>query len=285
LRQIFRDVRFRQAMSLAINRDEINKLVYLGNAKPRQATINSSASFFKQEWADNCAQYDVKKAEELMLEMGLKRGADGNWLRPDGKPLQFMLEYPPQEGPKKEVNELVGKYWNAFGVQVDVQGREKTYLLTRCQGGQQDCSSWHANRELERAAWVEGWYGSKLGVGGGDCLTYAQGWKDWINSGGKTGVEPPAEAKEMLDAYYAWQKAGWGTPEYTAAAIKVHDLMAKSLYVIGTCGEGVFPVVVSNNLENAFTDDQISGKERFWWGAAPWLLWTLNGAQLFLKDA
>lgn len=284
LKKIFRDVRFRRAMSLAINREEINKLVYLGMGKPSQATINSSASFFKKEWAENYAQFDVKKAEQLMIEVGLKRGADGIWQRPDGKPLAFMLEYPAEEGPKKEVNELVGKYWKAFGVQVDVQLREKTYLITRVQSGQQDCSSWHANRELERSAWVEGWSGSKLGVGGSDCLTYAQAWKNWISSGGKSGVEPPKEALDMVDAYRKWQSYGFGTPEYTAAAIKVHDMMAETLYVIGTVGEGPFPVVVSNNLENAFTDDELSGKKKYWWGAASWLLWCVNGPQLFLKN-
>jgi peptide/nickel transport system substrate-binding protein len=45
LRSIFNDVRFRQAASLGIDRNEINELVFLGQATPRQATINESASF------------------------------------------------------------------------------------------------------------------------------------------------------------------------------------------------------------------------------------------------
>src|SRR5207248_8445746 len=50
LKKIFGEVRFRQAMSVGINRGEINELIFLGQAAPRQATINESASFYKKEW-------------------------------------------------------------------------------------------------------------------------------------------------------------------------------------------------------------------------------------------
>ena len=53
--RIFNDVRFRQAMSMAINRKNINELVFLGQAVPRQATMHDSVSFFKKEWADGYA--------------------------------------------------------------------------------------------------------------------------------------------------------------------------------------------------------------------------------------
>ncbi len=39
LRKIFNDLRFRQAMSLALDRDEIVEVVHLGKAEPMQATL------------------------------------------------------------------------------------------------------------------------------------------------------------------------------------------------------------------------------------------------------
>jgi peptide/nickel transport system substrate-binding protein len=47
LKKLFNDVRFRQALSLSIDRNEINELVFLGQGTPRQSTINEDASFFK----------------------------------------------------------------------------------------------------------------------------------------------------------------------------------------------------------------------------------------------
>jgi peptide/nickel transport system substrate-binding protein len=193
---VFRDVRFRQAMSVAINRKAINELVFLGLGSPRQACIHSSASFFKKEWADAYAQYDVALANKLLDQMGLdKKGPDGVRLMKDGKPLAFQLEYVPQEGPKKEVCELVVKDWQAVGVKADAQAREKAFLQTRENAQQHDASGWQVDRTLERAFWCEGWGGSKLGPGGSSIVTYAKEWQNWINSGGKTGVEPPRKPR------------------------------------------------------------------------------------------
>ncbi len=280
LKQIFGDVRFRQALSVAIDRNEINELVFLGQATPRQATINESASFFKKEWADNYAQYDPALANKLLDAVGLdKRGPDGVRLRPDGKPMAFQLEYLPHEGPKKQTFELVVKQLAKVGLKVDAAERERSYLLTRLNAGTHDASGWHVDRQLERAAYT---YGStqKLGPGGDSAITWGKAWRDWFISGGKSGTEPPQEAKDLFDAYGKWQETVMGTPEYAQAGIKVYDLIARNLWVIGIVGEGPSPVVIKNNLENVFAAD----KKRSWWGAAEWFWLPYAPEQWYFKD-
>ena len=206
-------------------------------------------------------------------------------LRPDGEPLTFMLEYVPQEGPKKEVCELVVAHWAAVGIQADPYAREKNYLSERQAAQEQDVTGWMVDRCLERAVWVEGWGGSKLGPGGSSAITYASQWKSWLRSDGKSGTEPPEPAKELVAAFDEWQMHPMGSPEYTEAAIRVHDLIAEVLYVIGVIGEGPTPVVVSNNLENVFPDDVRSGERKYWWGASEWFLLPTHAEQWFFKDA
>ena len=53
LREVYQDVRFRRALSLAIDRDEINKIAYFGLGVPRAATLNPSTSFYKPEWGED----------------------------------------------------------------------------------------------------------------------------------------------------------------------------------------------------------------------------------------
>ena len=90
LRKIFQDVRFRQALSVAINREEANELVTTGLLTPRQASSASNSIFHRDKWAKNYAQYDVKLANRLLDEMGLKW--DGKYrLRPDGEKLTKFL--------------------------------------------------------------------------------------------------------------------------------------------------------------------------------------------------
>jgi peptide/nickel transport system substrate-binding protein len=95
LRKIFEDRRFRQALSIAINRDEIWKLIYLGMGKPRQCSLISGVAFYDPEWEKMWAEYDPKKANELLDKIGLnKRDRDGFRLRPDGKTLALTITFP-----------------------------------------------------------------------------------------------------------------------------------------------------------------------------------------------
>ncbi|MGH2562204.1 MAG: ABC transporter substrate-binding protein, partial [Thermomicrobiales bacterium] len=280
LKSIFADVRFRQALSLAINREEINELVFLGQGTIRQATINESASFFKQEWADHFVAFDLDEANRLLDEMGLdQRNGDGIRLRSDGQPLEFQLQYLPQEGPKQEVCELVVRHWAEIGLAVTTSARERNFLLERITNGEQDATGWHVDRQLERAAYTYR-ASSKLSPGGDSIIRYAQGWRDWFASSGEAGVEPPPEAQEMASAFDAWQQTVMDTPEYTAAATTVHDLIAQNLYVIGVVGQAPQPVIVKNDVANVFTGSE----ERIWWGAANWFWHTHQPEQWFLTS-
>ena len=91
LNEIFNDVRFRQAMSLAINREEINETLYFGLAKVRQWGVPSSSALYEDWMGSYYADYDPEQANRLLDEMGLTRGADGTRMRPDGKPLTIIL--------------------------------------------------------------------------------------------------------------------------------------------------------------------------------------------------
>ena len=237
LAALYADVKFRQALSIGINRSEINELVFLGQGTPRQATVNETASFFDPAWASHYAQFDVEAANAMLDELGLdKRDGQGVRLRPDGQPLSFQLEYLPQEGPKKEVCELVVKHWQALGLQVDAAARERGYLIQRLDAQEQHATAWHVDRVLERPAYAYSLDG-KLGPGGNSVIRYAREWQNWFNSNGERGVEPPQDAKDLREAYLKWQKTELGTPEYEAAAKAVFDLTAETLYVIGVVGQ------------------------------------------------
>lgn len=281
LRDIFNDVRFRQAASLSIDREQINKLVFLGRGTPRQATINEEASFFKPEWARRYAQYDPDLANGLLDEMGLSgRNSAGVRLRPDGRPLQFQLEFTPLEGPKGPVVELVVQHWKNVGLDARAAPREKNSLVARLEAAKHDASAWHVERQLERAAYTSRTY---LRPGGDSVITYAHGWRTWFDSGGREGTEPPANAKELEAAFNEWPRHEMGSAEYRETAVKIYDLVAETLWVIGTVGQGIAPITVSNDLENVFTEAVMQGKDRVWWGGDNWIWLPHRAEQWFLK--
>ena len=85
MEEILRDKRFRRALSLAINRAEINELLYFGKGTPSQAAVPPGSIYHVPEHFQRDAAYDPDEANRILDEMGLEMGADGIRRRPDGK--------------------------------------------------------------------------------------------------------------------------------------------------------------------------------------------------------
>ena len=89
-RAIYQDLRFRRAVSHAINREEINQLNYFGTVRPSQPMppLGSPTRAATEQLATLYTEYDPELANSLLDEIGLdKRNADGWRLRPDGEEL------------------------------------------------------------------------------------------------------------------------------------------------------------------------------------------------------
>jgi peptide/nickel transport system substrate-binding protein len=205
----------------------------------------------------------------MLDSLGLqRRNAEGVRLLPDGREFSFRLEYLANEGPKKETFELVSKHLrDNLGIKCEALSRDRGYVITQVESMNHDASGWHVDRVLERSAWNVGWDG-KIGVGGNSVLTYGHGWRNWINSDGKSGTEPPQNIKDIYNAYQNWSNQPFGSPEYRAAGKQVFDLVAKETLVIGVIGQAPNPFLVKNNLKNVFAPQDRNKK--FLWGAANW---------------
>jgi ABC-type transport system substrate-binding protein len=89
-RRVYNDLKFRQALSYAINRRRINETLYFGQAKEWQATISSKVSYFDPKWVECCAAHDPAQANRLLDETGgdraRRRGShsDQEWKIPAG---------------------------------------------------------------------------------------------------------------------------------------------------------------------------------------------------------
>ncbi len=101
-RKLFRDPKFRQAMSLAFNRPEAQKVIYFEQGEITTGTVNPKTLEFTtgadgkaayEGWRDSFAAYDTDKAKQLLDGLGLK-DADGDGFRefPDGSKLTLRIE-------------------------------------------------------------------------------------------------------------------------------------------------------------------------------------------------
>ncbi|GAI52566.1 unnamed protein product, partial [marine sediment metagenome] len=146
LRKIFQDVRFRRALSLAINREEINNVIFYGLAEPRQYTVISQSVYYEEEFAGAYAGYDPEEANRLLDEMGLKWDKNHEWrLRPDSKILSSTLEYFLCETPKDKISELVKEYWEAIGFKITIKQISGELQRERAIANKIQVGLWHGD--------------------------------------------------------------------------------------------------------------------------------------------
>jgi len=247
LREIFNDIRFRQATSLAINRDEINDSLFFGRAVPRQATVNPDNELFEPWMADHYAEYDPDRANELLDEMGLEWDADGEYrLRPDGKRIAVVFPYRELEGPKQRINELAQEYWKAIGIDVTLKQVSSKLFWEMVNANEVDLGGKHLDMNT-----VTGLYSCTFcrfrpswGVSNG------RPWQTWYNTDGAQGEEPPPDVKELFELSDRWLTMPPDTDEWRALGKELMKRNVEGMYQVGTVGMGPQPVLVADNLHN-----------------------------------
>ncbi len=247
LKEIFQDKRFRQGMSLAINREEINQLCFLGQGEPRQSAPLKACPYYEEEFAKAYAEYNPQKANTLLDEMGLtKRDEDGYRLRPDGKTLAVTIEISTVQPYYADIAELVKRYWEKVGVKTAIKAEERMLLQTRLGAGEHDIGVWSMDGAvspvIDRYKYI--W---QQGTG------LAPLWARWHNTKGKQGEEPIPEVKKLLSLY---DQIGLTTNKQKRIALgkEFMRLRAELCLHIGTVGALPQIAIIKNKFRNVPED-------------------------------
>lgn len=256
LKELFNNKDFRIALSVSINRKAINDALYFGLATPYPGAGHPGLPFVKKEWQAMYIEYDVKKANELLDKIGLtKKDADGYRLRSDGKGrISLIQEIGVLEGPKQEICEMVNKDWKAIGIEATVKVYEGALFNQRHLANELQMPNWHTDRA------ALGGRSNPLFFGWDDPGQQRWGgqWCLWFSSGGKEGIEPPAEIKKNKEDLDKWRGTMLGTPEFSNAGAEFHKYFFEEIPMIGTVGLAPIPLVVSNRLQNVNDGPDIS---------------------------
>ena len=248
--EILQDIRFRKALSLAINRQEINDAYCLGVGSINQATVHPSATFYEDSWGAFYRDFDVEGAKAQLDEMGMdKFDSDGFRLRPDGKPFLFTVYASGDIVPESWL-ELVISYWKAIKINAVLKIVERQYLMELKASGEHMALAWVLDGASE-VALLGGLTTHFSGWG------WAPLWQSWFQTGGTSGIEPPDHYKEYVELGSSIPFLGGAEQE--SALRRVVSYFTENLYAIGTVGTIPKPGIVNNNLRNVamgtFTDN------------------------------
>lgn len=242
---------FRNAISLGIDRDQLNEAFWLGvgtagSVAPSPDTIYSPGPEWNKKWA----VYDVRQANAMLDRLGLdKKDRDGYRLRTDGKGrLRFeMITVGGQFVPYTAVGEMIKQQWRKIGIDVEVKELERNLAFTRDNNNENQMLTW-ANDGSEmlflfaRHALPVDAAESHMG------MAYAR----WYASRGASGKKP--EEPEMLRAFDLFRAAfGMDEEDQIKTAKEIWKIIADQQWSIGTVGQSpAFMGVrlVKNNMGN-----------------------------------
>ncbi len=246
-RTLLRDLRFRRALSLAVNREEVNQVIYFGLALPSQNTVLPQSPLFRAEYRDAWADFDLEAANALLDEMGLTaRNGAGLRLMPDGRPLEIIVETAGESTEQTDVLALVRDSWRKVGVALHSKPSQRDVLRNRIYAGETVMSIWE---------------GLENGLPGADSMPDELAptrqiqyqwpkWGQYAETSGQSGepvdMEGPRQLSALLDAWYHASD----TTERRTIWHRMLAIWADRVYTIGIVSGVLQPVVVDADLRN-----------------------------------
>lgn len=228
-REWLRNRDFRRALSLAMDREEINEIVFLGQGKPWQVGPLPDDKFYNARLGTQYIEHNVAEANKILDSIGLnKKDANGFRLTPSGEKLFISVDAMVVDTAAIDTVELVKKQWAKVGIDLGINTMERSLYYERAQNSDYDIGTYAVpggrNPTLDPRALVAI-----------HTLDSRQSlpWVKWYSTGGKSGEEPSASMKERMRLWDAWKQSS-----DPVAADKMFrdilDLAADGFEVMGT---------------------------------------------------
>jgi peptide/nickel transport system substrate-binding protein len=251
-RALFRDLRFRQALSLGIDREAINQFLYFGLGFAANNTILPQSPLWQDELGTHCTAYDPEAANKLLDEAGLdKRNSDGLRLLPDGRPLELVVETAGEDTEQSDVLELIRDQWQALGFRIHTKPSEREVLDNRVFAGEALMSIFFGiDNGVPTATLPPSMYAP---TSQGDQPQWPK-WAQFYETKGSAGEAPDLpEAKRLMELYDTWR--GATTEEVqTQTWAEMLKLYASQCYTIGLVAGVQQPIAARKTLRNLPTE-------------------------------
>lgn len=245
--KVLRDVRFRRALSLAIDRNEINQAKFFGLSQPSADTVLPSSPLYKDEYARAYADFDPAKANALLDEMGLtQRDNAGIRLLPDGKPAEIIVETAGEDPVETDVLQLITDHWSKVGLKLVIRTSQTDVLRSRVIGG---TTMMTMASGLDNGTPTADMNPRSLAPTSHEQMQWPQ-WGIFVESHGEKGTQADLpEAKELSALYEQWHKS----VDQAAKADIWHKMLAlytDQVFSIGIVNATQQPIVTSSKLRN-----------------------------------
>lgn len=247
-RAVTGDLRFRQALNMAINRQEIIDSVYF-----EQAAMPALVP----------AEYDLDKANGLLDEMGMdQRDGDGFRLAPDGSPFVLPIETASYAPDVPVVSELLVEHFKQIGINTTFKLVDSSLAGQRIDANEAQATViWSVQPMWRNGTWTDYTPTGRWG----------RLWETWYRSNGEEGEEPPAEVKRIFELHEGRIAAAPASEEDKALADELYQIHYDNIYVFNIAEQVRYALVTNAKLGNVPSGGQAIGANN-------------SGEQFFYKE-
>jgi peptide/nickel transport system substrate-binding protein len=125
----FKDLRFRQAVSYAIDREAMVKLVFFGKAAPQWGFLSAGDRLWYNPEIRKYP-YDLERAKSLLVEAGFRYQNDQGLLDRQGRPVTFTLITNAGNALRQKMSALIQADLAKLGIKVNLAALESRALLS-----------------------------------------------------------------------------------------------------------------------------------------------------------
>jgi len=246
-RQMMRDLRFRHALSLAIDRHEINQAIYFGLGQEGANTVLGHSPMYSPEIGKMWSSYDPEQANELLDQMGLtQRDENGIRLLPDGRPMQIIVDTAGEGSKDSDVLDLIADSWKQVGISMFIKPSQLEVFRNRIFAGDSIMSM---STGVDNSFPTPDMSPAEFAPATQQQLMWPK-WGQYIETGGKSGekVDLPA-ARQLADWLQDWRMSP-DPAERLNIWFEILHVWAEQVFTIGIVANVPQPVVVSDHLHN-----------------------------------
>lgn len=251
LREFFnkRDVRI--ALSIAVNREDLNELVFDGLFTPRQYSPISSSPQYYEKLSNAHIEYDPEQANALLDAAGYtEKSSEGFRVWPDGsgEEISFIIEGTADVGtPDEDAAQQIVKYFADVGIKASYKYFERSLYTEHYQANEIEAAWWGGDRTVVPMA------APIIFTGQQPDRPWCAAWSLWKLNGpdDPNGQEPPAD-HWITTIWSLWDQisAEPDTAKRDELFFQILDIWAEELPMIGYLGEAPAPIIVKNGFRN-----------------------------------
>ncbi len=244
-----RDVDFRTALSMGIERDQINEVFFLGLGSVEGLCAgwedpNNPGKYI----GEDAVRFNPDAANAILDGLGLdQRDGDGFRLMPSGARLTVQLpsvvaafeDYP-------AINEMIARQWQVnLGIHAEVQSLERGLHGDRAQLNELMTQNWESAPRVTTIITpthllpvLDATFVSPLGA-------------DWYDSAGASGVEPANPLLRQQQELYSEAISTAGPDRYTEIVQRVVEINCENVNPITTVmNKPTYVAIIKNNVHN-----------------------------------